>query len=194
MPRPRTLSDDAVLDATLELVTQHGPSHVTLARVGTAVGLAPATLVQRFGTKRGLLLAAARRGGPGRDDLLEQVRAEHDSRPLATLYGLLTSLASTVGTREAMANSLAFLHLDLSDPEFHQLALEGMQRMREQIRDLLDEAFETGELVAGDTQALARAVQNTYNGALITWAIYGEGTVEAWLRRELDFLLRPYRS
>lgn len=190
MPRPRTVEDDAVLDAALELARRGGPGHVTFARVGAAVGLSPATLVQRFGTKRGLLLAVVRRGAPGREEVWERARAEHDS-PVAALLAVLSGFASSVGTREAMANSLAFLHLDLSDPEFHRLARDGMRRMRGRIADLLDEAVAAGELRRCDTAELARAIENTYNGALIEWAIHGEGTVERWLRRELEFLLRP---
>jgi len=39
-----------------------GPAKLTLARVAKAAGLSPATLVQRFGSKRALLLALAKSG------------------------------------------------------------------------------------------------------------------------------------
>jgi hypothetical protein len=93
-----------------------------------------------------------------------------------------------------MANNLAFLQIDLSDPEFHQLALAYTTAVREEIKRLLDAAVEAGELDATDTSRLAHGVQTTYNGALITWAIYRNGRLDAWLRRELNTLLAPYRS
>lgn len=62
MPRPRTVSDEAILDAVLALAHRVGPAEVTLAAAADEVGLSAATLVQRFGTKRDLLLAADKRG------------------------------------------------------------------------------------------------------------------------------------
>lgn len=60
MTRPRTVSDESILDATLTVVQRVGPARVTLAAVAAEVGLSAATLVQRFGTQRDLLLAADR--------------------------------------------------------------------------------------------------------------------------------------
>ena len=62
MPRPRTVSDEAILDAVLDLAHRVGPARVTLASAADEAGLSAATLVQRFGTKRDLLLAADKRG------------------------------------------------------------------------------------------------------------------------------------
>jgi AcrR family transcriptional regulator len=49
MPRPRTISDEAILDAVLALAHRVGPARVTFAAAGAEVGLSAATLVQRFG-------------------------------------------------------------------------------------------------------------------------------------------------
>ena len=103
-------------------------------------------------------------------------------------------MSSPVASPEAMANQLAFLQIDLADPEFHRLALEHARAVRTEVQALLDAAVERGELRAADTARLARAVQTTYNGALITWAIHREGRLETWLRRELDTLLAPHRT
>ena len=61
--RPRTHSDDALLDATFRAVGAVGPARLTLADVAREAGVAPATLVQRFGSKR---VAARGRGGARR--------------------------------------------------------------------------------------------------------------------------------
>ena len=65
MPRPKTVDDTAVLDAAMRVVDRAGPGGLTLGAVAGEVGLSPATLVQRFTSKRGLLLALARRGAGG---------------------------------------------------------------------------------------------------------------------------------
>src|SRR6266853_335462 len=57
-PRPRQTSDEAILMATMRVMQRRSPVDLTLADVGKEAGVVPATLIQRFGTKRSLLLAA----------------------------------------------------------------------------------------------------------------------------------------
>ncbi len=192
MGRPRTATDDEILAAAARVVTRLGPGRLTLAEVAAEAGLAAATLVQRFGSKRGLLLALAGRGATGVGEPFETARAEHAS-PLAALTGALTSMAAFVATPEAMANHLALFQLDLQDPDFHRLALGHARGMRAEIRSLLDAAVGSGELEPCDTARLARAVQVTYNGSLTTWAVHREGQVQDWLGDDLRFLLTPVR-
>ena len=45
MARPRLVSDDAILDATRQVLAELGPVKLTLAAVGSRVGLAPPTLM-----------------------------------------------------------------------------------------------------------------------------------------------------
>jgi AcrR family transcriptional regulator len=193
MPRPKTVADDAVLDAAVRVIDRGGPGELTLAAVAREVGLAPATLLQRFQSKRGLLLAINSRGSDDAGSSLREATKRHRS-PLRALVAGLVDTSSRVVSPETMANHLAFLQIDLSDPEFHQLALAYTTAVREEINTLLDAAVEAGELEATHTSRLAQGVQTTYNGAMITWAIYRKGGLDAWLRRELDTLLAPYRS
>ena len=81
-PRPKTVEDSEILAAALRVVSRLGPS-LTLADVGEEIGLSPATILQRFGSKRGLLLALFR-SGAGVDDCFVAVRESTDS-PLAAL-------------------------------------------------------------------------------------------------------------
>jgi AcrR family transcriptional regulator len=60
MARPRTRTDSEVLAAALRAVASRGVARLTLADVAREAGLAPSTLAERFGSKRALLLAAAR--------------------------------------------------------------------------------------------------------------------------------------
>jgi hypothetical protein len=50
----------------------------------------------------------------------------------------------------------------------------------------------TGELLHCDTGALARLIQNTYNGSLLGWAIYRQGSVARWVRDDLELLLKRF--
>jgi AcrR family transcriptional regulator len=193
MPRPKTVDDDAVLDAALRVIDRGGPSELTLAAVAREVGLAPSTLLQRFQSKRGLLLAINSRASDSAGSSLREATKRHRS-PLRALLAGLVDTSARVASPETMANHLAFLQIDLSEPEFHQLALAYTTAVREEIKRLLDAAVEAGELEATDTSRLAHGVQTTYNGAMITWAIYRKGRLDTWLRRELDTLLAPHRT
>ena len=189
MARPRTVDDQAVLAAAADVVNRVGPAKLTLQRVADEVGLSAPTLVQRFGSKRGLLLAMGDQAAAGWPETFQSARSRTGS-PLEALVEALVSLTGHVSTPDAMANNLAFLQIDLSDPEFHQRTVASMSQMRGLIEELLDEAVDAGDLPADtDTPALADSVMNAYNGALITWAIFREGTLEERLRRELRRVL-----
>jgi plasmid stability protein len=84
--------------------------------------------------------------------------------------------------------------MDLTDPEFHRPALAHARAVQTEIRALLHAAVDAGELSPCNTEELARAVQVTFNGALVTWAIYREGPLEEWLGHHVAALLKPFRS
>jgi AcrR family transcriptional regulator len=173
-------------------MSQHGPARLTLAHVAREVGVAPATLMQRFGSKRGLLLALAKQGTSATGEQYAAIRAAHRS-PLAALLAVADCMAGMAPTPETLANHLAYLHIDLTDPDFHQLALEQARAGRGELRAILDDAVKAGELMPCDTKRLARLVQATLGGGLLAWAIDREGTAVDWLRYDLETLLRPYR-
>lgn len=191
-PRPRTIPDADVLAATARVVARLGPHRMTLADVAAEVGLAPATLVQRFGSRRGLLLAFARSALEGDRDRVVEVRARHPS-PLDAIVAIATGLARTVETPAEMANHVAFLHLDLSDPDFRAVMIELSRRTLAAYRALLDEAVAAGELAPCDTARLAHAVSAVSGGSMISWAVLEQGTASAFVRADLETLLAPYR-
>ncbi|NBE92143.1 TetR/AcrR family transcriptional regulator [Nonomuraea sp. KC401] len=194
MGRPRTTSDEAILWATARAIGRHGPQSLTLAAVAHEAGLSPATLVQRFGSKRGLLLALAGQAAQNAARPFERARQEHAS-PLEALRAAVAALAETVATPPELANSLGFLQLDLTDPDFRGHAAEHARRTREEMAALLAEAVAAGELTGGtDVARLARAVQVTYNGVLILWALTGEGSLADAMRDALDETLRPWSN
>lgn len=191
-PRPRTISDEDILIAAHRTIARLGPARVTLADVASEARLAPATLVQRFGSKRGLLLALVEMGVNGVDACFADVRAAHRS-PLAALVAAATEMTRHVKSPQELANGLAFLQLDVSDPDFHRLAVKNSRRLQAGYKALLDEAVAAGELAPCDTARLARTVGAVSGGSLIGWAIVREGPAEHWVREDLMMLLAPYR-
>lgn len=188
-PRPRATSDADILSATYRVVSRLGPN-LTLADVAKEAGLSPATLVQRFGSKRGLLLALASSGSKGLHEEFARIRAAHRS-PLAAIVGVGDCIASMAESPEALSNSLVFLQMDLVDPEFHKHAHAHSRTMHAEVTRLLNDAVTAGELQVCDTRRLARAVQSLLSGSMLQWAIDRDSTVLERVHEDLDTLLRP---
>jgi AcrR family transcriptional regulator len=192
-PRPRQASDAQIIGAALRAITRLGPARLTLADVAQEVGLSAAALVQRFGSKRGLLLAIAAQGPDGNRMMFEGLRKRHRS-PLAALFALADCMMMLGDTPEAIANSLAFLQIDLTDPDFHRLAAAGAAETQRGLTGLVQDAIDAGELIPCNAAHLARALQATMSGSLLGWAIVCEGTLRRWMRRDFDTVLQPYRT
>ena len=137
--------------------------------------MAASSLVERFGDKRALLLAVAAQGAPALRAAFARARAKHDD-PIQALRAGLRMLASPVRTRTQLANHLAFLQIDLRDPAFREHAVAHGLALRDELTELLEQG-NARRLIKVRATLVARALQVAYNGALITWAIHGEGTV-----------------
>jgi len=192
-PRPRTVSDEHILLATQRVMAQAGPIKMTLAAVAKEAGLSAATLVQRFGSKRGLMRAIWASALGGVDDCFDIQRSANTS-PLDALVDAALMMPRGTHSPKEMTNSLAFLHIDLSDPEFYPHMLVLSERTEAGYRQLLDEAVRCGELVKCDTTQLARSVSAIAGGSLISWAVFRRGAAETWVRADLEMLLKPYRK
>lgn len=194
MSRPRTRSDEDILDAAEKVLLQRGPHSFTLAEVATEVGLAPATLLQRFGTKQGLLLAFARRSARKTPAFVESSLARGAGKAgLRALRASLVELAGKVGRREQLANSLALLLEDVRVPALRSAARKHAEGMELAIAKHLDEAVTRREIRRVATDDLAHVLYAVWNGALVQWALRGRGPIEDWVGRAIDLALAPYR-
>lgn len=191
-PRPRQTSDDEIVAATMRVMMRLSPARLTLAAVARESGVVPATLIQRFGTKRNLLLATVRRAPQSVGGQFAAGRARFKS-PIKTLIEVLVECTGLASTPEAMANGLAYLQIDITDAEFRVIAREQSERVRQEIRKLLDEAIAAGELRQCDTKRLAGLVQSVSGGSMINWALYRQGALAAWVRRDLKLVLAPWQ-
>ena len=192
-PRPRQNSDLEILQAAFRAIARLGPAHLTLAAVARDAGVSAASLVQRFGSKRALLLAAAADTAGGHVYIFAGLREKHRS-PRAALLGLATCMSLLGKTPDEVAHSLAFLQADLSDHDFRRHSRMRSQGLQEGIRALVREAVKAGELRTVDSSRLARAVQATLNGSLLEWTIHRKGRLESWVRRDLLTVLMPYST
>lgn len=191
MPRPRTITDERIMAAVATAIGEVGPTRLTLADVARAAGVSTGALVQRYGSKRGLLLAFS--GRPG--GFVEAMRTAYASAP-DPVEGLIRAAscgAEAVSSAAEFANHLAYLHLELADEEFRALLAAHAIGVRQELERYVAEAAHTGLLAVDDIPALASLVDSVRNGTQLTWAMVRHGSLVDALRRDLEALLRPYR-
>jgi AcrR family transcriptional regulator len=175
-------------------MTRYGPQELTLAHIAAEAGVTAGRLVQRFGSKRALLLALSNRFGRGGGEMFAAMRRASPS-PLGALRAYAACMAGLAPTPDALSRNLAYLQIDLTDPEFRANLLANARATRRQLEALVREAAKGGELAeATPVRQLARTVETVVSGALMTWACYQEGTAERWLAREVEAVLEPYLS
>lgn len=188
MPRPRTVDDEQILIAAARAVGEVGPGRLTLADVGRQIGLSPATLLQRFGSKRGLLLALAARGV---DTMPARIRDAADAAAvLPALTDVLVEFTSSVEQPAQFANHLSFLLMDLADPDFQVLSRRYVESLVAALQDVVEVAVARGELPAGtDVPALAQLIHTSYNGALLGWGMAPVGVPADAVRSRVGYAL-----
>jgi len=177
VPRPRTVPDELLLDAALDIVHRDGPASLSFGALAASVGLAGSTLVQRFGGKDELLratlvrawdrldtttaaaIAAAARGANGVVELFVALTASHDE--------------------DDYAEQLPVLREDLRDPILRDRGSEWLASLADAVDARLDGAPPgTGWLVVAHWQ-----------GTLTIWAFTRSGRLHDAVRDALSQLL-----
>ena len=182
MGRPKNISDEEVLEGALNVVIEKGPHRFTLPEVSRAVGVAPATLIQRFGSKATLLDLvidhSTRRLEESRINL-----GEKGGDPREALVEWLVSVAAGFGSRERIAGNLALLMEDISDDDRRKRAKKHLSVINSGIAAFLKRGG------FSNPSAAALMIEAHWHGLIIQWAIHGRGSLASWLRKGLRQLL-----
>ena len=193
-PRPRKVTDEEVFAAAHRATNRLAPSELTLAEIAAEAGVTAGALTQRFGSKRQLLLALAKGAAESTGDFIGQLRAAQRS-PLAAVRAYAECMAGLAQSPAALARNLAYLQIDLADPDFREQLSVQARATRAGLRDLLEAAVSAGELKRGtDVATLARTVEVVVSGSLMTWAFYHEGPADRWIRDDVNAVLAPHLS
>ena len=193
MPTQRQkVTDEDVFAAAQRVMGRRGPHELTLADIATEAGLTPGRLVQRFGSKRALLVALSGRFAGSAGAVFAGLRAEHGS-PLATVRAYATCMADLAQTPDALLRNLAYLQGDLADEVLRGHLVENARAARGEIEALLRAALASGELDRNaDVRMLARTLEVVISGSLMAWATYQEGAAADWIARDVEAVLSPY--
>lgn len=175
MPRVKILSDDSVLDAALRVMFRKGPSDFTLADVAAAAGIAPATLVQRFGGKHGLIVRAVARDNQRFAQQLAEAPLDRSAEAVIDLFWSMTPEPADNGQ---FADQLLWLRQDMRDPDLNALARERFRLLRAALAERMPP-------MAADPQTAARLVEAQWQGALNQWGVAPEGRLTDFVAESL---------
>jgi AcrR family transcriptional regulator len=190
-PRRRKAEDLDVFAALVRVMLRRGPAELTLREVAAEAGLTAGALVQRFGSKRAMLLAHARHVAATGDAGLAV--PQRTSSPLDTLRSVTAMYAELADSPRAAVRNLSYLLNDLGDPVLRRHLLRLSRTARAWYEQLLTEAIAAGELQGvTDVRMLSRLIEATLRGSFLGWALYREGAAADWLRADLDAMLGPY--
>ena len=154
-PRKRSISDHDILNAATTTLAGRGPHGVRLADVAAVSGLAPATLLQRFGSHGALMDAVG-------TALTRQI-------PLAFAGNAASHLGSIAGAFEQISASghLTFFAARPAGAAGYSLEL------RKNVGFAIAAAIEAGELAPCDVATTARRLQLAFYGLATAAALEG---------------------
>lgn len=165
MGRSRSLDDDQILEL-VDGALGDADNTWTLAGAATAAGLHPATLIKRFGSRRGLLLALSRRWvnsiplGPTSKDAYQELLGWADA-----------TSAHSVSTEQILIRIDALME-DLRDLELRGLLHQGWQQTIEYLTAVIDRARQDDQIQAGlASETMARLLLDAAHGNLLRTAV-----------------------
>lgn len=182
--------DDAMLDAAGRALVLYGPSAFTLARAGEQAGIAAATLVKRFGSKRAVFVRLSQRWIARLEAELPLVGAGStvDRIRAVALHGY-----HGFDDPATAARQLAALAVDLQDDELRELLHRGWSIVRAHLAGHVADAVAAGELAGcPPPEQLARILFAAMEGGCLAWSVHPDGSLIARLAADLDALLAPW--
>lgn len=166
MARPLNLTNEQVLALVGASLDQTG-SAWTLAKAADAAGLHASTLIKRFGSRHGLLLALSRRW-------IENIPVEATT-PDAHSELLDWAGSQTIGQGGAalLVTHLDMLIEDLHDNELRALLHQGWTKLSAYLTDLVQRCQDRGEITSRlQADAIAHLLLDTAHGALLRAAAH----------------------
>jgi AcrR family transcriptional regulator len=191
-PRRRKAEDADVFAAMVRVMLRVGPDKLTLAVIAREAGITAGALVQRFGSKRELMLTHARHAGATLD-IGFGPPGRRTKSALSAIHEGAQAYAQLAQSPRAALRNLAYLQRDLADSALRRNLLRLHRAARVHYEQLVREAIGEGDLRADtDVRGLARTIEVILGGSFLAWTLYRQGRASAWLSQDLGAVLRPY--
>lgn len=184
MPRAKQLSDEVLLDAAMPAIFSKAPGAFTLAEVAKAVGLSAATLVQRFGSKHELVVAALALANERNFAALEGLPPDRGADAVIRIF-----VERTPGSEHEalLGDQLLWLRASMADPRINRLSRNYFVRFRAAIAERLPPL----PLPAEEAVLLIEA---QWHGAMTQWGIGREGHLRDYVEERLRALFDALRT
>jgi|GEM_PF-1822697 AcrR family transcriptional regulator len=195
MPRKKKIDDSVILQLILEVIIEVGAASFSLSDLSRKTGLSPATLLQRFGSKKNILHKAI---ALANDNLNRELtnRKQTDKSYVQTIIDIYLELAGNFITPSDIANGLDVLKYDINDKNLNALTRKYFKIRRNKIASLLILATEHNELPQDtDITSMVYNLEALWQGSVMLWALIGKGTLQRWLTaRFRTFFSNQYRQ
>lgn len=178
-----------MLDAADAQLADAGIDGFTLQSVAVRAGVSAATLIKRFGSKHGLLVAIDQRWADGIEASYARITDTHTD-PLERLRAGALWGFDDMDDPTRMTNLTTSLAADLADPTLRDLLAAGWGAMRAQLRVLAAEAIDAGQLPsAPSADQVARILFALGEGTRLSWAVSPDGSLLRRAEQDVDALL-----
>jgi AcrR family transcriptional regulator len=191
MSRTKKMSDSEVLTIAFDIISREGFDSFTLAQVGKAVGLSPASLLNRFKNKNLLALLA-------RNLKWDRNLGHVDSEKFQSLVGLngifefLRLIARSVNS-DRLGEHAIWLGREACEPRSKKKVAAYFETTRGIFHRLVTESMRDGELAEiKNTKEFAKTMEALVQGAIFQFAFLGEKNIELHLRDHFRVMLSPY--
>jgi AcrR family transcriptional regulator len=178
MPRPKKITDEAVLEAALRVMLRAGPEDFTLAAAAAEAGVSPATLIQRFGDKHTLIVRALAQDTAQYARMLEEAPVRVGREAVLDVFWLMTPDVD-IEDPAALADQILWLREDFRDPQLRALAQERFRLLRRAIAERLPPLPVPPEVAA-------RLIEAQWQGALNQWGFFPEGRLVDYVQHALN--------
>ncbi len=177
MSRRKTVPDDLLLDRLMAPMMAHGPADLSFAKASKAVGLAAATLVQRFGSREKMVEAILLRAWDQLDEATAAADAWASPDPAGAIAFLLR-LTNSGAAEYDFTDGLLLLREDMRNPVLRRRGAEWGARLAEALgRRLGDDADQAAQL--------GWQMASLWQGTLLWWAFQRDAAPEAKVREAL---------
>lgn len=170
MPRPRQVSDEAILEAARECFLEHG-AQVSTQIIAERLGVSQAALFKRFGTKQELLLQSMM--PPAIPAWIEDVARGPDDRPIPDqLREIATKLSRFMDMMSPRLSVLKSAGCDVASL-LHRFEVPPPVRGWNTLAEWLGTAQEQGRVRDGDPRSMALMFLGALQGRVFLAHVVG---------------------
>jgi AcrR family transcriptional regulator len=175
MSRSKRFSDEALLEAAMPVIFAKAPGEFSLADVAKAVGLAPATLIQRFGSKQAMVAAALELANAMNFAALDALPPDVGAEAVIRIF---IDRTPDPADEVALGDQLQWLRAGMVDPRINAISRDYFARFRAAVAARMPPL----PLPADEAVLLVEA---QWHGAMTQWGIGRVGHLRDHVERSL---------